>query len=98
MNRISLLLTAMMAVTFMIVMTPSIMAMNYGKILQRIALWLAIFLGLAILYKNFGPDSPHPFFQAPNVMSAGSKPGSPIQSPAGDQSPAPAPEFHRRPL
>ena len=48
---------------------PGILAMNRGYILRNIALWLFIFLGLALFYKNFGPDSPHPLFQLPASMS-----------------------------
>lgn len=48
---------------------PGILAMNRGNVLRNIALWLAIFLGLALFYQNFGPDSPHPLFQLPDSMS-----------------------------
>jgi hypothetical protein len=71
MNRASLILTALMMISITILMSPGVLAMNHGKILQRIALWLAIFLGLALIYKNFGPDSPHPFFHAPDSMRSG---------------------------
>lgn len=69
MNRASLILTALMMITITIMFAPGIMALNRGKILQTIALWLAIFLGLALIYKNFGPDSPHPLFHLPDAMS-----------------------------
>jgi hypothetical protein len=69
MNRTSLILTALMFLSLTIFMAPGIFALNRGKILQTIALWLAIFLGLALIYKNFGPDSPHPMFRLPEAMT-----------------------------
>jgi hypothetical protein len=48
---------------------PGIFAFNRGRVLRNIALWLAIFLGLALVYRNFGPDSPHPLFQLPDSMT-----------------------------
>jgi len=71
MNRISLILTALMMVSIMIFWAPGVLAMNRGKLLQTIALWLAIFLALALIYKNFGPDSPHPLFNFPGGMTHG---------------------------
>jgi hypothetical protein len=64
MNRTSLILTALMMISLTIFLAPGVLAMNRGKILQNIALWLAIFLGCAMIYKNFGPGSPHPLFGA----------------------------------
>lgn len=69
MNRASLILTALMMISITIMFAPGVMALNRGKVLQTIALWLAIFLGLALIYKNFGPDSPHPLFHLPAAMS-----------------------------
>jgi len=62
MNRASLILSVLMMISITIFMAPGVLAMNRGKILQNIALWLAIFLGLALIYKNFGPNSAHPLF------------------------------------
>ena len=50
-------------------MAPNIFALNRGHVLRNVALWLAFFLGLALIYQNFGPDSPHPMFQLPASMS-----------------------------
>jgi hypothetical protein len=69
MNRVSLVLTALLMISIMIMMSPGVLALNRGKILQTIALWLAIFLGLALIYKNFGPDSPHPLFTFENGIT-----------------------------
>jgi hypothetical protein len=52
-----------------VVIAPNVFAINRGYILRNIAIWLAIFLGLALVYKTFGPDSPHPLFQLPEAMS-----------------------------
>jgi len=71
MSRVNLILTALMMISITIIFAPGVMAMNRGKILQTIALWLAIFLGLALIYKNFGPESPHPLFHLPDAMSIG---------------------------
>ena len=68
MNRVSLILTALMMISITVFMAPGVLAMNRGKVLQTIALWLAIFLGLALIYKNFGPDSAHPLFHLPDAM------------------------------
>ena len=37
--------------------------------MRNIALWLALFLGLALFYQNFGPNSAQPLFQLPDAMS-----------------------------
>ena len=52
-----------------ILFAPRILAFNSGRILRNIALWLAIFLGLALIYQNIGPESAHPLFQLPESMS-----------------------------
>jgi hypothetical protein len=41
--------------------------------LRNIAAWLALFLCLALFYKNLGPDSPHPLFQLPDELAEISK-------------------------
>jgi hypothetical protein len=63
-----------MMISITIMMAPGILSLNRGKVLQTIALWLAIFLGLALIYKNFGPDSPHPMFNFPDIMTHDQKP------------------------
>ena len=68
MNRVTLILFALMLISITIFWSPGILAMNRGKILQTTALWLAIFLGVTLFYKNFGPDSPHPLFHLPEGM------------------------------
>ncbi|MDD4616758.1 MAG: hypothetical protein PHW76_06575 [Alphaproteobacteria bacterium] len=56
---------------------PNIFALNRGKNLQNIALWLAIFAGLAVIYKNFGPESPAPLFHLPESMQRMNRKESP---------------------
>jgi hypothetical protein len=50
-------------------LSPGIFALNRGRVLQNIALWLAIFAALGLFYKHFGPGSPHPLFDLPASMS-----------------------------
>jgi ABC-type nickel/cobalt efflux system permease component RcnA len=58
----SLVLTIIMTVAMAVWMAPGIFAANRGRVLRNIALWLAVFTGLMLIYKNFGPDSAHPLF------------------------------------
>lgn len=55
MDKISLILSALLTLTLVILIAPNIIAMNRGRVLRNIALWLAIVLGLALVYQNFGP-------------------------------------------
>lgn len=77
MNRVSLILSSLMFITIALFLAPGIFQMNRGKILETIALWLAIFLGMALMYKNFGPGSPHPLFSLPDAMTIPSHPPAP---------------------
>ena len=88
MNKTSLILTAIMMLSLVVFMAPGVLAMNRGKILQSIALWLAIFTGLALIYKNFGPESAHPMFSVPGMVTA--EPDA-TQSPATDHAASPTP-------
>jgi hypothetical protein len=65
MNKLSMILTAVTVGAMIVFMAPSIFALNRGHILRNIALWLAIFCGLGLIYQNFGPGSPHPLFSTP---------------------------------
>jgi hypothetical protein len=69
MSHMSMILSGLLLMALLVVVSPGILALNRGKILRNIALWLAIFLGLALFYKNFGPGSRHPLFQMPEAMS-----------------------------
>jgi len=68
MSHTSMILFSLMTMAMLIFMVPNIFALNRGHILRNLALWIAIFLGLALIYQNFGPDSPHPLFTLPDSM------------------------------
>ncbi len=55
MDNISLILSGLLSLALVILIAPGILARNKGKILRNIALWVAIFLSLALFYKQFGP-------------------------------------------
>ena len=55
MNHISIALTAILMLALVVFMAPNIFALNRGKVLRNIAIWLAIFAGLGLFYQNFGP-------------------------------------------
>jgi hypothetical protein len=59
MDKTSLVLTGLITVAFALMLAPSVFAMNRGKVLRNIALWLLIFLGLGLVYQNFGPGKTH---------------------------------------
>ncbi len=69
MSHTSMILSSLLLVVLILFVSPSIFAFNRGKILRNIALWLALFLGLALFYQNFGPDSSRPLFQLPDSMA-----------------------------
>jgi hypothetical protein len=58
MNKLSIALSVVLMLALVLIMAPSIFAMNRGKVLRNIAIWLAIFAGLGLYYKNFGPGRP----------------------------------------
>ena len=86
MSNLSMILTGLMTMALLVFLTPNIFALNRGHILRNIALWLAVFLGLAAFYTNFGPDSPHPLFQLPASMSGmhGASGEAPVSAPDKD--------------
>lgn len=68
MNKTTMILSAVMLLAMIVVIAPNIISANRGKMLRNIALWLAIFTGLSLIYKNFGPGSEHPMFALPAGM------------------------------
>ena len=71
MNKLSVALTALLMLAMVVIIAPNIFALNRGHVLRNIAIWLAIFVGLALVYQGIGPGSPHPLFSLPGAMSAG---------------------------
>lgn len=63
MNNISVILSVLITLALVVVIAPNIIAMNRGKALRNIALWLAAFLLLGLIYQNFGPESNTPLFR-----------------------------------
>ncbi len=55
MSTVSIVLTSLLTITLVVLIAPSVIAMNRGRVLQNIAFWLAIVLALALFYQTFGP-------------------------------------------
>lgn len=55
MDTTSQILSGLFGVAMVILIAPRILAINQGKILRNTAIWIAIFVLLALAYKNFGP-------------------------------------------
>jgi hypothetical protein len=85
MNKFSMILSALLVLTLLVMIAPNILALNRGKMLRNIALWLAIILGLALVYQNFGPGKDHalPFGTSSDKDDGGDSASSDV--PAGDQ-------------
>lgn len=69
MDNTTMILSSLFTVTILIMVAPSILRINRGRILQNIALWMAIFLGLALAYQTVGPGKNLP----PNPNAAPSE-------------------------
>ncbi len=55
MDTTSQILSGLFGIAMVILIAPRILAVNQGKVLRNIALWVAIFLGLALAYRVIGP-------------------------------------------
>lgn len=55
MDKVSLILSALVSVALVLMIAPGILARQRGKGLRNVALWIAIFLCLALFYRHFGP-------------------------------------------
>lgn len=73
MSHASMILSGLMLLAMVIFIAPGVFALNRGHILRNIALWLAIFLGLVLIYQNFGPGSPHQLFGMPDAFQGMNK-------------------------
>lgn len=63
MNKLSLALTAIMLMGLVVFLAPNIFALNRGKVLRNIALWLAIFACLGLIYQLVYGNTPPPAMQ-----------------------------------
>jgi hypothetical protein len=52
-NNIYITVTAICMLILVAIMAPNILALNRGKILRNIAIWLAIFAMLGLFYQYF---------------------------------------------
>lgn len=93
MDKVSMILSAILMGGMLVFYAPNVFALNRGHILRNIALWLAIFAALGLIYQNFGPGSAHPLFKAPMTRGTTSLPAnvapadqSDGQKPSDDQS------------
>lgn len=57
MDNISVVLVVLMGLVLSLMLAPNVIAMNRGKSLRNMAIWLAIFLGLTILYRATHTDT-----------------------------------------
>jgi hypothetical protein len=87
MNTVSLILTALLTLALVVLIAPNILAMNRGKTLRNIALWLAIFASLALIYQKFGPGSKAPMFNMPAAMAPQNLVPPSTSKPAEDKAP-----------
>ena len=83
MSPISMILTGLMIAAMLLFIAPNVLAMNRGYILRNIALWLAIFVGLSLVYKTFGPEGTLPLFGTPASHQDMSKEEA-LKLPVGD--------------
>ena len=56
MNKLPVLLAALVTAAMIALIAPNVIASNRGKILRNIAIWLAIIVALALVYKFFAPN------------------------------------------
>ncbi len=55
MDQATLWLSLLMMAVMTILIAPPILRMNQGKIIRNAAIWLAVVVGLALVYRVFGP-------------------------------------------
>jgi hypothetical protein len=85
MGKTTIILSVVMLACFALLMAPGVIRMNQGKALRNIALWLAIFCGLGLIYKTFGPESDHPLFSTPYGVQMRATRGNPNAAFPGDK-------------
>ncbi|MCL2505351.1 MAG: hypothetical protein FWE93_03775 [Alphaproteobacteria bacterium] len=67
-DNISIVLTSIAFMLLLVYLAPNVIAINRGRMMQNISLWLLVFVVLGLIYKNFGPESPNPMFTMPEGM------------------------------
>ncbi|MGE4351278.1 MAG: hypothetical protein AB7E52_03725 [Bdellovibrionales bacterium] len=82
------ILSGLFGIAMVILLAPRIFALNQGVALRNIALWVAIFLGLAVAYHVIGPGK-----NMPVSASIQSEQGSTATPPA-DDAPLPSMEIN----
>ncbi len=69
MDTVSLILVVLFMLALTVRGVPGVVRLNKGKMLPNMALWLAIVLGLALVYRHFGPNlGAPPSVQTPDAM------------------------------
>ena len=93
MDTIAQIISGLIGVAIVLMIAPRVLAANQGKILQNIAIWVGIFLILALIYKTYGPgklegvqdEGPTTALSRPDANTAddkGDKPDQPDNQPA----------------
>jgi hypothetical protein len=84
MHDMTIALTALMMLGLAAFMAPNILALNRGKVLRNIAIWLAIFAALGFVYKTFGPDG-RKMIKAPAFVAEHKTAPAPATGKTGDK-------------
>lgn len=88
MNETSMALMALMGLCLVAMIAPSILKMNKGKALVRVAMWLVIVLALGLAYSLFGPGAKSPTMSGMPAVS-GTSETTAIPAPAPPPPPPP---------
>jgi len=88
MDTITQIISGLIGVAIVIMIAPRILAVNQGKILQNIAIWVGIALILALIYQTYGPGKLEMQTEKVSATSPStrSSPASERESPAGEDS------------
>ncbi|MGE3623628.1 MAG: hypothetical protein AB7H77_07150 [Bdellovibrionales bacterium] len=81
MQTVTIILSGILMLALLGIMAPGILALNRGRALRNIAIWLAIIAALGLYYYNFGPGKNAAMQGAP----AAEVPGSTAAPPAVDR-------------
>jgi len=64
------IIAGVISVGIVLMIAPRVFAMNSGKVLKNIALWVGVFLLVAVAYKTVGPGKDAPLVQQEAQISA----------------------------